>query len=205
MRQKLVPYLIDQLDAARVDAEFLEAAQGREECELDTFVLWFELFDSYLLEFYPEVQPERKRRKSRIGIILRDSRNSDGSSNDSFRDRDSGLGYETPSNYKATWSAFQPRRIGTRSSTSFARPHDSYVSSRDTALSRASIFSSRMSEVPSAITKRASIALDLLIPRKIDAPPRFAGTIPRLKNVDKDEAQNLETMQEKLYRNSYEA
>ena len=33
MRQKLVPYLIDELDAARVDAEFEEAAQGAEEAQ----------------------------------------------------------------------------------------------------------------------------------------------------------------------------
>lgn len=60
MRQKLVPYLIEQLDAARLDAEFLEAAQGAEECTLDNFSRWFEKFDTYLLHFYPEVQHERR-------------------------------------------------------------------------------------------------------------------------------------------------
>ena len=55
MRQKLVPYLIDQLDAARVDAEFEEAAESEEECKLESFTRWFEKFDLFLLEFYPEV------------------------------------------------------------------------------------------------------------------------------------------------------
>ena len=156
MRQKLVPYLIDQLDAARVDAEFLEAAQGREECELDTFVLWFELFDSYLLEFYPEVQPEETREvadwdhSARLTEQRRQQQRL-------LRPRQR-IGIRDTVKYKATWSAFQPGGLAACSNTSFARPHDSYVSSRDTALSRASIFSSRMSEVPSAITKRASIA-----------------------------------------------
>lgn len=45
MRQKLVPYLIAQIDAARLDAEFAEAAQGAEECSPETFARWFERFD----------------------------------------------------------------------------------------------------------------------------------------------------------------
>ena len=84
MRQKLVPYLIEQvhkhsfpwfplpltlallpvgvsslthlfalsslwitqLDAARLDAEFAEAAQGADECGPETFARWFEKFDA---------------------------------------------------------------------------------------------------------------------------------------------------------------
>lgn len=45
MRRQLVSFLIDQIDAARIDAEFAEAAQGSEECGLDTFTRWFEKFD----------------------------------------------------------------------------------------------------------------------------------------------------------------
>ena len=60
MRQKLVAYLLEQIDAARIDAEFEEAAQGAEECGLESFTEWFAKFDLYLLEFYPEPQTERK-------------------------------------------------------------------------------------------------------------------------------------------------
>ena len=67
MREKLVPYLIDHLDAARVDAEFLEASKGLDGCKLVTFGRWFERFDAYLLEFYPEVQSERRRAPSSAG------------------------------------------------------------------------------------------------------------------------------------------
>ena len=47
-----------QVDAVRLDAEFAEAAQGADECELAPFARWFEKFDLYLLNFYPEIQPE---------------------------------------------------------------------------------------------------------------------------------------------------
>ena len=67
MRQKLVPYLIDQVDAARLDAEFAEAAQGDDECGPETFSRWFEKFDAYLLNFYPEVQPPPREGNKRIG------------------------------------------------------------------------------------------------------------------------------------------
>ena len=46
MRQKLVSYLIEQVDAARLDAEFEEAAQGADECGFETFARWHEKFDA---------------------------------------------------------------------------------------------------------------------------------------------------------------
>lgn len=63
MRQKLVPYLIQYVDAARLDAEFAEAAQGASSCSLQTFSHWFEKFDAYLLNFYPEVGPDPHHRR----------------------------------------------------------------------------------------------------------------------------------------------
>lgn len=78
MRQKLVPYLISQLDASRIDAEFSEASGGAEECSLERFAIWFEKFDLYLLEFYPEVQRAHFNLPSnnRGGAAWRDSRRS---------------------------------------------------------------------------------------------------------------------------------
>ena len=36
----------------------MEAAQGDDDCGPETFARWFEKFDAYLLNFYPEIQPE---------------------------------------------------------------------------------------------------------------------------------------------------
>ena len=55
MQRKLVAYLIDALDGPRVDAEFAEACRQQGQCSFDSFLSWYDRFDSFLLEFYPEV------------------------------------------------------------------------------------------------------------------------------------------------------
>lgn len=47
-----------QVDRARLEAEFNEASQGKDECSLESFARWFEKFDLLLLNFYPEPNPE---------------------------------------------------------------------------------------------------------------------------------------------------
>jgi len=40
--------------------------------ELETFTVWFEKFDAYLLNFYPEVQPEHGVRCNTAGVVRHD-------------------------------------------------------------------------------------------------------------------------------------
>jgi hypothetical protein len=50
--------LVAQVDRARLEAEFNEASQGKDECGPESFARWFEKFDLLLLNFYPEPNPE---------------------------------------------------------------------------------------------------------------------------------------------------